>query len=468
MAGADLAVAVIGGGISGLAAAHRLSRHVPSMEITVVEKAESVGGKLQLHDVAGMRLDAGAESVLARRPEATDLFADTGLADVVQHPATSGAGIWIEGNLRPVPQSQLMGIPYSMAELEASNVLDASARRQVAQDAELPITPIEQDVSVGSLVGSRMGMQVVERLVEPLLGGVYAGHASQLSVDMAIPGLLEEMRAQPSLMAAVEQLARRAQTGGPLFASIGGGLGLLPPAVAQASGARQLLNTEVVGLDNGRDRWLIEIRSGGEESHLDADAVVLAVEAPVAGRILGRLAPVAADLLLGVEYASVALVTFVFDAETSPDWPAGTGFLVPPAEGLLTKAATFASQKWGWLADAHPSRFVVRASVGRFADESVMALSDDELVTRVLTELAMVTGVTAAPLETAVKRWDSSLPQYQVGHRSRVAAVREGVEKVRRLELCGAGLDGVGVPACIASGQQAATRLVDSFRQAGQ
>ena len=459
---------VVGGGISGLAAAHRLSLDALPIDITVVEKSATVGGKLRLHDVAGMQLDAGAESMLARRPEGVDLCNSVDLGDDVRHPATEGAGVWVDGTLWPLPKHQVMGIPYSMPALEASGVLGEAARVRVAQDTTSPATVIEGDVSVGSLVGDRMGQEVVDRLVEPLLGGVYAGQASQISTDMAIPGLLDELESQPSLMAAVEHLASRGRTGRPVFASTRGGLGRLPKAVADASGARLLLSSEAVELERSNRGWFLRVSTAGGQSSVEADAVLLAVDAPAAGRLLVGVNPTAADVVGGVEYASVALVTFVFDAATPLDWPAGTGFLVPASEGLMMKAATFTSQKWAWIADAYPERSVVRASVGRFGDETALDMADDELASHVLSELEVVTGVTAKPVASVVSRWPRSLPQYRVGHRARVADVRGMLDGVGALELCGAGLDGVGVPACIASGQQAATRVADSLRQTGQ
>ncbi|GHF25126.1 protoporphyrinogen oxidase [Streptomyces mashuensis] len=458
-------VAVIGGGISGLAAAHRLTGG--GVRVTVLEGSGRVGGKLYAGEIAGMPVDLGAESVLARRTEAVDLARAVGLGDRLQAPAAT-ALLWTRGTLRPLPGGHMMGIPGDLAPLAASGVLSPEGLARVAGDATLPPLDLGEDVALGELVAARMGREVVDRLVEPLLGGVYAGDALRISLRAAVPQLFEAARHAPSLGEAVRQLQARAAaapSSGPVFQGIEGGIGTLPLAVADAVRARGgVIRTgaPVTGLARTGDGWRVEL-PGGEV--LAADAVVLAVPAPDAARILARAARAAGagtavDELAGVEYASMALVTMAFRRSDVEGLLHGSGFLVPPVDGRTIKASTFSSNKWRWNADADPDVFVLRTSVGRHGDDAGLELPDAELVARSLTDLGDAVGLAAAPLETRVTRWDGGLPQYPVGHVARVARIREHVARLPGVRVCGAVYDGVGIPACIASAYRAAGEIL--------
>ncbi|MDH4158974.1 MAG: protoporphyrinogen oxidase [Actinomycetota bacterium] len=457
-------VVVVGGGISGLTAALAVSRGLPAAAVTVVEASPSIGGKLVSAEVAGITVDAGAESVLARRPEALDLFGEVGLAEQVVYPGVSGAGILVDGTMRALPRRQLLGIPWDLRDLAASGVISSTGLLRIPLDHLLPRTPVGEDISVGELVAARLGREVVDRLVEPLLGGVYAGHADELSLGATLPDVLARMRTDRSLLSAVAAVRVPPADDAPVFASLRGGLGRLPAAVAAASGANVLLGTPVERVDRVETGWLV---SAGPH-RLPADAVILAAPAAAAATLLAPHAAVAASLLAQVDYASVALVTYVFPRSAFDRLPSGTGFLVPPHEERVVKAATYASLKWPWVASEHPDRVVLRASVGRHRDEVDLARDDDDLAWAALGELATVTGVRDAPLAQLVTRWDAALPQYAVGHPGRVATVREGVARFPTLAVCGAALDGVGIPACIASGRAAAAQVAEALRATGQ
>ncbi|MFJ4565941.1 protoporphyrinogen oxidase [Streptomyces caelestis] len=457
-------VVVIGAGIAGLAAAHRLLDR--GARVTVLEASGRVGGKLLPGEIAGARVDLGAESMLARRPEAVALAREAGLADRLQPPATATASIWTRGALRPMPKGHVMGVPGTAAAL--SGVLSDEGLARIDRDAGLPRTEVGDDVAVGEYVAARLGREVVDRLVEPLLGGVYAGDAYRLSMRSAVPQLFQAARSHASLTEGVREIqakAAAAQQTGPVFMGLQGGVGTLPLAVAEsvrARGGEILTGTPVTDLSHSAaDGGGWRVVTG--ERVLHADAVVLAVPAPAAARLLRTESPEAAAELGGVEYASMALVTLAY-RRAEAGLPEGSGFLVPPVDGRTIKASTFASRKWGWIADENPDLVVLRTSVGRYGETEILQRDDDELVAVSRHDLKAATGLDATPVATRVTRWDDGLPQYPVGHHARVARIREHVAKLPGLAVCGAPYDGVGIPACIASAYAAVDQIQGDLR----
>ncbi|UED87074.1 protoporphyrinogen oxidase [Streptomyces profundus] len=450
-------VIVVGGGISGLAAAHRLL--AAGVRVTLLESDRRLGGKLHTGRLAGVQVDLGAESLLARRPEAIELAEAVGLGEALRPPRVTSAAIWSRGTLRPMPQGQVMGVPSSAAAL--AGVLSDAGLARIARDAELPPLDLSDDIGIGRLVADRMGSEVVDRLVDPLLGGVYAGDAYRISLRAAVPKLYEAAREHDSLLAAVRSLRRESPAAGtPVFTGIVGGVGTLAAAVAEnvaGRGAVVETGVTVTGLRRTARGWAAALDDGRS---LVADGVLLAVPAPAAGRLLAAEAPAAAGELAAVEYSSMALVTMAFRRSELARLPRGSGFLVPAVDGRTVKAATFTSGKWDWSAAADPGLFVLRASVGRYADESPLEWDDTDLVRVALGDLEEAVGLRAKPVDHVVSRWWQGLPQYTVGHDSRVARVRGYLAGLPGLGLCGAAYDGVGVPACIGGAEQAAAELL--------
>ncbi|KUL54352.1 protoporphyrinogen oxidase [Streptomyces sp. NRRL S-1521] len=449
---------VIGGGIAGLAAAHRLLVTAPGTRVTLLEASDRLGGKLHAGEIAGVRVDLGAESMLARRPEAVALAREVGLGDRLQPPATATASIWTRGALRPMPKGHVMGVPGDASAL--SGVLSDEGLRRIERDRELPPTEIGDDVAVGAFVAERLGREVVDRLVEPLLGGVYAGDAYRISMRSAVPQLFEAARAHTSLtegVRAIQAKAARNQRTGPVFMGIEGGVGQLPLAVADAVRARGgeiRTGTPVTALRRTAAGWQV---STGDDV-VAAGRVVVAVPAYAAAALLGVEAPAAAAELASVEYASMALMTLAYRRD-DVDLPEGSGFLVPPVDGHTIKASTFASRKWGWIADEDPGLLVLRTSVGRYGETEILGRDDADLVELSRRDLRAATGLDATPVATRVTRWHDGLPQYPVGHHARVARVRERVGELPGLAVCGAAYDGVGIPACVASAHAAVDQL---------
>lgn len=456
-------VVVVGGGISGLAAAYYLS--TSGAQVTVLEASEHVGGALRLSEVAGIPVDEGAESLLNRRPEAVELAREVGLGDDIVYPASVPAGVWSRGCVHPLPSGTVMGVPGWPDEL--AGLLTETEVARIELDRTMPGLPLADDVAVGRLVAERMGAAVAERLVDPLLGGVYAGHADELSLQATVPELATAVGKETSLLdavAAAQQQASPAAPGNPVFAGIRGGVGRLPQAVADASGASIRTRTTVRAVApapaGDGARWRLETGPAPRPQSMTADAVVLAVPPTPSAKLLEAVAPEAAHELRQVEQASVAIVTLALPRAAFPQVPDSTGFLVPAVDGKTIKAVTFSSVKWPWLAELAGELVVLRASVGRHRQVADLQRTDDEIVDLVLADLADALGIVGRPAASRVSRWGGALPQYAVGHVERMDRVRAAVANVSGLAVCGAAYEGVGIAACVGVARRAARSVL--------
>ncbi len=481
-------VVIVGGGIAGLAAAFFL-RDEP-VRVTMLEGSPRLGGKLSVSEVTGVAVDEGAEALLVTRTEGTELIARLGLDDERVDPGTTSSAIWTLGALRPLPRRQFMGVPADMAELARSGVVSSAGVARARQDLELPATARDGDVGVARYVGARLGPEIVDRLVDPLLGGVYAGRSEDLSFDATLPTLAAASRKYSSLAEAARSLlppappdgaggrpAAGTRTGGSVFTTLAGGLGTLPEVLAKASGAQVRTGVMARELSRAEVGWRLTVGSAAAAEQVDADAVILAVPARPAGRLLAGVpgASAAVTALDEISYASMAIVTLAYPRAAFPGpglaalgW---SGYLVPAVDGRAVKAVTFSTVKWPHLAcprehgtavpgGASPesgaaSLEIVRCSVGRTGEEALLQRADDELASLAAAELADATGVRGMPAATRVTRWGGALPQYNVGHLDRVARIRAAVLSQPGLAVCGAAYDGVGIPACIATARAA-------------
>jgi oxygen-dependent protoporphyrinogen oxidase len=469
-------VVIVGGGISGLAAAFFLRDE--AVRVTVLEGSPRLGGKLSVSEIAGVAVDEGAEALLVTRPEGTGLIAEAGLADQRVTPGTTSSAIWTRGALRPLPRRQFMGVPSDMAELAKSGVLSGEGVARAGQDLELPPTARDGDVPVARYVGARLGEEVVDRLVDPLLGGVYAGRSAELSFDATLPALAAASRRHRSLAEAAQSLLPPPPPGGQdgtrapasVFTTLAGGLGTLPEFLAKASGAEVRTASMARELSRAESGWRLTLGSAAAPERVDADAVILALPARPAGRLLADVpgASAAVAALGEIGYASMAIVTLAYPRSAFPGpglsalgW---SGYLVPAVDGRAVKAATFSTVKWPHLADARVAGAepmeIVRCSVGRIGEEALLQQADEELAALAAAELAEATGMRGAPAASRVTRWGGALPQYTVGHLDRVARIRAAVAAQPGLAVCGAAYEGVGVPACVATARAAASQVL--------
>ncbi|MGY1742636.1 MULTISPECIES: protoporphyrinogen oxidase [unclassified Blastococcus] len=458
MSSAPRRLVVVGAGITGLAAAFEWRRRRPDDEVVVLEAGGRVGGKLDRVELAGHWYDTGPEAMLARVPEAVDLVERLGLADRLVRPATTQAAVVLPEGRFPLPAGTVLGVPASADGLAGVLTPDGVAR--VAAEAGLPPLRLDGDVAVGALLRERLGDEVVDRLVEPLLGGVYAGRADELSLAAAMPQLAAHLPEAGSVLgaaaAARDAGARsRFDADAPVFVTVADGIGSLPAALVAASGAEVRLRTPAHGLTRAAGGFELAVGPAAAPETLAADAVLVTAPAPKAARLLGAVAPGAVEPLAGIPYASMAVVAMAFPAQ---DVPPGSGLLVPPVTGRLVKGVTVSSAKWPHLTGEH---LLVRSSVGRFRAEEELQRDDADLAAAVVADVAdLLQLARPEPVATRVVRWGGGLPQYLVGHRERVAAVRAAVAGVPGLAVAGAAFDGVGVPACIRDATAAVEALL--------
>ncbi|MFE2275575.1 protoporphyrinogen oxidase [Streptomyces lavendulae] len=453
-------VIVVGGGISGLAAAWELRGRA---DVTVLEGQAVVGGKLRTGTIAGTAVDEGAESLMALRPEAVELATAVGLGDDLREPAPSATAIWTHGGLRTLPPGHVMGVPADPAALAGTGLLSAEGVARIAAEESLPAAPLTEDCSVGAYLGARFGREAVDRLVEPMLGGVYAGRADRLSLRATLPRIAALAERGGPLLPA---LRRMKAAGAPRPAAgavrgVAGGTGRLPKAVARACGARILTGTTARSLQRlPGDRWRVRAVTADGPLTVDADAVVLALPAFAAAELLRAHSPRAEAELSAIPHASTAVVTMAFARSRAHRLPEGNGFLVPAVDGHVLKAASFLSTKWSWMHETAPDTFVLRASIGRIGEEELLGRPNRHLVRTAVAELHRAVGPMGEPLAARVTRWDRGLPQYGVGHAERVSRIREAVAQLPSLALCGAAYEGVGVAACVATGLAAARQAL--------
>jgi oxygen-dependent protoporphyrinogen oxidase len=458
---------VVGGGISGLAAAYRLRTLLgPTVEIVLIEGSHQLGGALRTVELGGLAMDVGAEAFLVRRPEAVGLVKELGLSEQLTHPTPMAPTVRAGGRSLPLPTRTVLGLPSTAADV--AGLLSAQGVARVAAEPTVPLCwKPGQDAAVGLLLRERAGDELVDRLVDPLLGGVYAGRADALGLRATLPTVATALdRGAESLLAAAG--AALAPAGPPaagvrlpVFGTLRGGLGGLVDALVAAAAVRPRLGLPVRGLARTPHGWRLELGSHllgaiGTE-YFDADAIVLAVPAPALRRLLADLLPVASATVGKVEVASSAVVGLALPLAAAQALPPASGVLVAASEPLSVKAFTFSGRKW-----AHASShevLLVRGSLGRHGEAQVLQRDDAELVDVVRADLAAVTGITAAPVDTVVARWDGGLPQYAPGHLDIVAAVEREVATVPGLAIAGATLHGVGLPACIATANAAAQQI---------
>ncbi|AZU01007.1 protoporphyrinogen oxidase [Brevibacterium linens] len=456
-------ITVVGGGISGLVAAYRLSG---DHRVTVLEAGDRLGGCLKATTLDGavpVGIDTGAEASLNRRPETKGLAAELGLHSVF--PSTQHSSqVLSRGDLHAIPKRTIMGVPAEASEVEA--LIGAEAAARLAAERITP--PIEgDDVSLGDFLSARLGGAIVDALVDPLLGGVYAGRCRDLSLAETVPALLPAAVEGTSVLDLVAQLlnARGAKTASagspePVFMSFEGGINSLIPALHQAivlGGGTVRLGAGVTGIDRDGEKWIVR----GEGGDIESDGLVLATPAHVTAGLLRPVAPESAGRLGEIPSASTALVAALVDLGGIE--LEGSGFLVPATEGTFIKASTFVSNKWPWTADHIPAgTALVRMSIGRFGDgpEVWSSLSDEEIIQRAFADWQTITSRPESQLlGSEVQRWDSALPQYLPGHAGRIAAVDAEIAGLPGLELAGSAFGGVGIPACTARADAAAQRL---------
>lgn len=439
-------VVVIGGGITGLAAAHHLQWGADpdgpagaGCHVTLLEAGPRLGGKIRQVEVAGLELDVGADTFSLRAPHGLDLCRRLGLAGRVARPRPGPLLVWAGGKLRRLPVGTVMGVPAALGPLARSGALSPWGLARAAVEPAVPPSPVGGDRSVGGLVGERFGRQVVDRLVEPLLGGVYAGRADELSVEATAPPVAAAARRRGGLLIGLRGL--RGAGGG--LAGLEGGMGGLVEALrADLAGVEVRVGSPARGLTPACGGWRVQL----DDEELPADGVVLAVPAREAGRLLAGAAPPVATELAGISHTAVAVVVLAYPDGAWERPPEVTGVLVAPGGGRMVKAVTVLGWKWPRLAGA--GRVLLRCSVGRSDDRRFTGMDDAALAARIDREVRALLPLRLPPVESRVVRWPAALPRYAVGHLERVRRIRAGLRDLPPVAVAGASYDGVGVTSC--------------------
>lgn len=448
---------VVGGGIAGLAAAWEARQK--SHDVVIVESDDRLGGKIRTSEFAGRAVDEGADAFITRTPHALELARELEI-DLV-HPGTGRAYLWSYGELRPIPEGTVLGVPVEFDAVAEAGVLSPEGLERARQEPDLPGDRLIGDAAIGELVSRRFGREVAERLVDPLLGGINAGGIDHLSVRVAAPQLAAVAERSVSLARGLAAVPRPAASEVPVFAAPAGGMQVLVDRLAGAlstNGVDVRTGGAVTAIDRAgsghRPAYRVETAGGPVE----CDAVVVATPAFAAAPLVDRLSDDAAAVLRSVDYASVALVTLAYRADDIGRELDGSGFLVPRPEGRLLTACSWFSSKWPHLAG---DPVILRASVGRYGDDHAAGLPAEELVERIHAELAEAMAIGAPPAEHRVSRWSRAFPQFGPGHLDQIAAAQQALTRdAPAVALAGSYVRGVGIPACIASGQAAALDAV--------
>jgi oxygen-dependent protoporphyrinogen oxidase len=457
-------VAIVGAGISGLAAAHRLLERDPAVEVTVLDGAPRAGGVLQTRYRDGFLLEASADSFLTALPRGVALCRRAGLeAELLPtDPAHRRAFVVRRGRLVPLPEGLMLMAPRRIWPMVTTPLLSPLGKLRMAADLVIPRGP-GGDESLRAFAVRRFGREAFDRLIQPLVSGMYTGDPDRLSVRATMPRFVEMERQDRSLIRAARKAAAGGEAAGGsgarygMFASLRGGMGTLPAALADALPADSLrLGTAVRGLARvAGGRWALWL---GDGSTLHADAVVVATPAAAASRLLRVVDGALADDLGAIPATGCAVASLGYRRDQVAHALDGFGFVVPHVEGRPILSGSFSSVKFPGRAPEGHALF--RVFLGGARRQDVLDGDDDTLLHLAHAELAALLGVRGAPVLSHLDRWPGAMPQYHVGHLDRVAAIRRRLGSHPGLALAGNSYEGVGVPYCIGSGESAADAVL--------
>jgi oxygen-dependent protoporphyrinogen oxidase len=458
-------IAIIGGGISGLTAAFTLEEHrrAGALEYTLYESSPKLGGVLRTEHIDGCIVEAGPDSFISEKPWAADLCRTLGLGDqlIGSNDADRITYILVRGRLIPMPDGLMFMVPTKILPTGFSPLFSWTTKLRMAQELFHPPRAADADESVASLVERHYGAEMVDRLADPLLSGVYGGEAANLSVRAVLPRFAEMERTHGSLgramLAARKKMPRPAnQPPAPLFTSLKNGMQqLVETIVPRLNQASLLTNAPVESIQPRTGGW--SVSAGLKSEHFNA--VILALPALAAAKLLSNCSPELSSELGAIGYSSSITVGLGYDRGVRESLPPGFGFLVPRSEGKRLLAATFVHNKFPHRAP--DDRALLRCFFAGSNAENIWQLSDDEIVAIVRTELQQILGLRAVPLFARVYKWKSAMAQYGVGHLERLARIDRLRRQLPGLAFAGNGYRGIGVPDCVRSGHEAAKQVLN-------
>jgi oxygen-dependent protoporphyrinogen oxidase len=464
-------ILIVGGGITGLAAAHHLgelaaAREMP-VEVSILERGTRVGGPLKTIRRDGFVIEAGADSFLTEKPAAAELARRIGLASelIPTRPEFRRTYVVRAGRLVEIPEGFSLLAPSRFMSVLGSPLFSTAGKLRIALEPLIPRRADSGDESLASFVTRRLGREVLDRVAQPLAGGIYTADPTRLSIGATMPRFVEMERKYGSVIRGLRaaEKARAAQSSGTsgarwnLFLSFRRGMGSLVEALQSRVGSSLRFGAEVSGIERRADSgWTVALASG---ERMAADAVICAAPAFAAARIVRAINPELAELLGTINYASAAVVNMAFRMEDFPTPPDAFGFVVPIAENRKIIAGSFSSLKYEGRAPE--GALLARAFLGGVLQKGMMELADDEMIAAARDEFADLLGVTAAPAIAEVQRWPDAMPQYDVGHMDRIGAIERAAAEIPRFALAGAAYRGVGIPDCVRSGEEAARAIFD-------
>ena len=449
-------IGIIGGGIAGLAAAYRCEQLADDVAVTLIEREPRLGGKILTERVDGFVVEGAPDSFLSRKPRGVGLCEELGLAEQLhgRRPEHEKTFVRRHGQLHRLPSGLTGMIPTNLDALTHSTLISPAGRERLAQEASLPPVPAKGDESVAHFVTRRLGREVYEQLVEPLMSGIYAGDGEQLSLAATFPQLRQLELKHGSLLKGLSasQPAGSIQAAYPPFVSLPGGMATLVEAIqARLSRTQLCTGVTVESIRRQGDGYAITLADGHP---IRVDAVILATPAFVTARLLADLDPVLADLHAQIPHTSAAIITLAFTASDLPHPLDGYGYVIPQVEETDLLACTWTSSKWDGRAPVGSA--LIRVYAGRYGRRDVTQLDDAELLALARAEVESTLGIAATPVRTWIHRWPNAMPQYLLGHTERLAQIEQRLAQNPGLFLAGAAYRGVGIPDCIESGERVA------------
>jgi oxygen-dependent protoporphyrinogen oxidase len=461
-------IAIIGGGITGLSTAFYLEqarRAGADLTFTLFEKSDRFGGALLTEHIEGCILEAGADSFLTEKPWAAELCQELGIADqlIGSNDAQRQTFILQRKKLTPLPPGMSFFVPTDLKAIQHSKLFSANAKKKILSETSFrPVAQSPNDISVADFVERHFGREMVERVADPLLAGIYGGDARQLSMQAVLPRFLEMEKRYGSLIRAMQQMKTSAGPAKPLFTSLKNGMGHLVSAIVEHLPPTTLrTRTEVSKLRLDGGKWKLTTKNAEEEF----SAVIIATPAYATARLLSPAAPKTAKLLQRISYSSSATVALGFKQQSGSKALSaltGFGFLVPHTAGHRALACTFVHNKFPRRVPA--GRALLRVFFGGVHDGAVLQLTDHRLIALARKELSTLLEIKEEPEFARVHRWPRSMPQYNLGHKELTNKVAQAAAELPRLLLVGSAFTGVGIPDCIRQGRDAARQLIGETR----